>query len=263
MRGLWFKLRFQGRFSNSCNSKVVPQTRKYGLEKLRRLHRTRQTSSTYRGRTSTKIELIRVLTCEDKPVKPCGSFIYLGTLTNPTASATPEIRRRIGIALGNFGSLGKIWKSRSISRKTKSRLYEAIILSLLLYNAEIWTIKQQDMKALEGAHFRMMRCMMNLPDDDSHLSKHALLEAFDLPLLRDFITQKRMRWVGHALRRQDGDRSKIAVLKTLVIADSPWTELIKSDCKTLKIPFGELLKWTEDRFDFRKQTHWRTHQKLT
>ena len=66
----------------------------------------------------------------------CGSFVYLGTLTNMDASATPEVRRRIGMALGAFGSLGKIWKSKAISRKTKSRLYTAIILSLM-YNVEI------------------------------------------------------------------------------------------------------------------------------
>ena len=92
-----------------------------------------------------------MVTCEGKLTKPCGSFVYLGTLTNMDASATPEVRRRIGMALGAFGSLGKIWKSKAISRKTKSRLYTAIILSLMLYNAEIWNIKKQDLAALEGA----------------------------------------------------------------------------------------------------------------
>ena len=128
------------------------------------------------------------------------------------ASATSEVRRRIGMALGAFGSLGKTWKSKAISRKTKSRLYTAIILSLMLYNAEIWNIKKQDLAALEGAHFRMIRSMMNV-GDELHFTKQELLQKFDLPRLVDYITQKRMRWVGHALRRDDRDRSKIAVIK--------------------------------------------------
>ena len=44
---------------------------------------------------------------------------------------------------------------------------------------------------------------MNLADDDTHLSKIQVLKAFDLPALTDYITLKRMRWVGHALRRND------------------------------------------------------------
>ena len=92
-----------------------------------------------------------------------------------------------------------------MSRKTKSRLYAAIILSLMLYNAEIWTVKKQDLDALEGAHFRMLRSMMNLADDDTHLSKIQVLKAFDPPALTDYITQKRMHWVVHALRRNDND----------------------------------------------------------
>ena len=159
------------------------------------------------------------------------------------------------MALGAFGSLNKIWKSKSISRKTKSRLYAAIILSLMLYNAEIWTVKQQDLDALEGAHFRMLRSMVNLADDDTHLSKLQVLKAFDLPALTDYITQKRMRWVGHALRRNDKDRSKQAVLATLGIASSPWTTLVQSDCSKLNIPFNKLLDLVMNRPLFRRRTH--------
>lgn len=208
------------------------------------------------------VELVRVLTCEGKLAKPCGSFVYLGTLTTPDATATPEIRRRIGMALGTFGSMGKIWKSKNISRKTKSRLYAAIILSIMLYNAEVWIVKQQDLKALEGAHFRMLRCMMNLADDDSRLSKQAVLEAFKLPLIAAYITQKRIRWVGHALRRNDDDRSKISVLETLGISTSPWTKLVRDDCLKLKISFESLHKLAMDRNKFRRISHWRTFHTL-
>ena len=231
-------------------------------KELRRLHRTRQTSSTRRGKTAVPVEQIRVLTCEGKATKPCGDFVYLGTLTNPTASATPEIRRRIGIALGTFGSIGKIWKSKSISRKTKSRLYVAIILSIMLYNAEIWTVKKQDIRALESAHFRMIRSMMNLGEDDAHLNRLDALEAFKLPLIEDYISQKRMRWVGHALRRCDDDRSKIAVLETLGIAESPWTKLVRNDCSKLKIPFQNLPKLVMDRTRFRQMSHWHMFNSL-
>ena len=110
----------------------------------------------------------------------------------------------------------------------------AIILSLMLYNAEIWTPKKQDIKALEAAHFRMMQSMMNVKKENRVKTKE-LLDLFKLPTIANYLTQKRMRWVGHALRRHNLDRSKTAVMETLGIQESPWTALVKKDCKKLKI----------------------------
>ena len=123
------------------------------------------------------------------------------------------------MALGAFGSLSKIWKSKSISRKTKARLYMAIVISLMLYNAEVWTPKKQDIKALEAAHFRMLRSMMNVRKEERVKMKE-MLQTFELPTIEHYITQKRMRWVGHGLRRDDSDRSKKAVIETLKIEAS-------------------------------------------
>ena len=163
------------------------------------------------------------------------------------------------MALGAFGSLDKIWKSKSVTRKTKARLYMAIILSLMLYNAEIWTPKKQDIKALEAAHFRMMRSMMNVKKENLVKTKE-LLDLFKLPTIANYLTQKRMRWVGHALRRHNSDRSKKAVMETLGIQESPWTALVKKDCKKLKIPWGgrRIQKLALNRSAFSKVTHWRT-----
>ena len=93
---------------------------------LRRLHRTRRSSLTFRGKPTTKLETVSVTTCEGKTAKPCGSFVYLGTLTSPDVSATPEVRRRIGMGLSSFGNLNKLWKDKSISSRTKARLYKAL-----------------------------------------------------------------------------------------------------------------------------------------
>ena len=160
------------------------------------------------------------------------------------------------MALGAFGSLSKIWKSKSISRKTKARLYMAIVISLMLYNAEVWTPKKQDIKALEAAHFRMLRSMMNVRKEERVKMKE-MLQTFELPTIEHYITQKRMRWVGHALRRDDSDRSKKAVIETLKIEASPWTKLVKKDCKKLKIRWKRLIPLAQNRSSFSKVTHWR------
>jgi hypothetical protein len=216
-----------------------------------RLRRTRQVASTRKGKTARLVEEVSVRTCENLETSSCGEFVYLGSKIITSASATPEIRRRIGMALTTFGSLNRIWTSRSLSRKTKAALYGAIVLSIMLYNAEVWPIKAQDIKALEGAHIRMMRRMMASRDRNEHFSNATLFEAFKLPTIGDYITYKRLSWVGHAVRRDPSDRSRIAVLKALTNTKSLWTQLVQQDCRGLTINFKKLGQLVKHRSSWR------------
>ena len=194
------------------------------------LRRTRVNSSTKRGKSSSRVEVVKVLTCEGKETKSCGEFVYLGSKIITSASATPEIKRRIGMAQASFGKLWRIWRSKKISTRLKAALYRAIVLSIMLYNAEVWPIRERDLKSLEGAHFRMMRSMVADGAEDEHITKEHLLETLGMASVADIITTKRLRWVGHALRRHDRDRSRIAVMNELKDTSSTWTKLVMQDC---------------------------------
>ena len=50
----------------------------------------------------------------------------------------------------------KIWKSNRISLKVKMRLYESVILSNLLYSAELWPLTATLSKRLDAAHHRWL-----------------------------------------------------------------------------------------------------------
>ena len=137
--------------------------------------------------------------------------------------------------------------------KTKAALFRALIWSIMLYNAEVWPVKQQDLKAIRGANNRMIRSMAGL-EYDQHACEKQLQKRFGLPDIADFITQKRLRWVGHALRRKESDSSFTAVAKTLKNMDSPWTKLIISDCEKKGIDFGNLYTLASNRAEFSKIT---------
>ena len=119
------------------------------IEEQVKLRRTRVASATRRGKVVRKVEMVSVMTCENLNTKSCREFIYLESKIDTSTSATPEIERRIIMAMVSFGKLNRIWKAKSLSRRTKAALYQAIIVSVMLYNAEVWPIRQQDTKALE------------------------------------------------------------------------------------------------------------------
>jgi len=60
-----------------------------------------------------------------------------------------DIRRRIGIAYGAMQKLKKIWESKEISIWAKVKVYEALVLSLVLYNSETWTSTNENMQQLK------------------------------------------------------------------------------------------------------------------
>ena len=59
-----------------------------------------------------------------------------------------DVERRIGIASGVMKSLNAIWKAKEISRNTKVRVHEVLVLSALLFNSETWTLKEDTKRKL-------------------------------------------------------------------------------------------------------------------
>jgi len=51
-------------------------------------------------------------------------------------------------------SLNNIWNTKHLSIQTKVRVYETLVLSILLYASETWTLLASDMKAIESFHMK-------------------------------------------------------------------------------------------------------------
>ena len=49
-----------------------------------------------------------------------------------------------------MNSLSKIWNSKTVDQKTKVQLFEALILSVLLYNCENWALNAKLKKKIRG-----------------------------------------------------------------------------------------------------------------
>lgn len=77
-------------------------------------------------------------------------FIYLGSRIDNTGSCEEEIRRRIGLAKSGMSRLSKIWKNRSITRRTKTRLVQSLVFPVFCYGAETWTIKSTDRRRIDA-----------------------------------------------------------------------------------------------------------------
>ena len=121
--------------------------------KQMKLRQTHKTSQARRGHVPHKTEPINVFTCDGSRTKPRGEFVYLGTQIDRTCSPTPEVRRRYGIACAVFDS-STLRRSSSIATDVKGRLYCALVLSVICFNAEVWPISNTDaVKAYTSASY--------------------------------------------------------------------------------------------------------------
>ena len=76
------------------------------------------------------------ITLENEILEEVDEFTYLGSKKSKSNATEKDITNRLHKAKCSFHQLNKIWRSCNITEKTKIRLYQSNILSVLLYGAE-------------------------------------------------------------------------------------------------------------------------------
>ena len=84
------------------------------------------------------------------PINEVECFRYLGSHISADCQLDDEINHRIKQAHCAFGRLRKrVFENRNIKLKTKVSVYNAVVLSSLLYGSESWTLYRRQLKSLE------------------------------------------------------------------------------------------------------------------
>ncbi|XP_069979447.1 uncharacterized protein [Penaeus vannamei] len=69
------------------------------------------------------------------------SFTYLDSVVHNSGLSDQEVTRQIGLKAGVMNSLNKSsWRCRHLCRGTKLRLVKYLIMPVLLYSSETWTL---------------------------------------------------------------------------------------------------------------------------
>ena len=127
-------------------------------------------------------------------------FTYLGSIITNTGDLQPNINRRIGLATGVMRSLRQpLWRHSSISLETKLRVYQASVLSVLLYGSECWPIPTSLCSRLSAFDMRAQRTITNTKWFQYTTNIEVRTLTHRQPIQR-YIAQGRLRWFGHPLR---------------------------------------------------------------
>lgn len=211
-------------------------------------------------------EKTKVLTTDGSPtivhlngvqIKQVQQFQYLGSLVEEKKVASSvEIRTRIGQAAAAFASLRWcVWKKNNISLATKIRLYRTLILPILLYGAETWTMLKHDLSKLEVFQMRCLRCILGVSLRDRHSNDTILTSCGSQPTIGDLIQRRRLRWFGH-ICRMDPSRYPHGLLWLTRPTDwrvhrnapkKTWMKQIQDDLKALRLDLEQARTIALDR----------------
>ena len=125
---------------------------------------------------------------------------YLGSIITNTGDLQPDIKRRIGLATGVMRSLRKpLWRHSSISLETKLRVYQASLLSVLLYGSECWPISTSLCGRLSAFDMQAQQTITDTKWFEYKTNIEVRTLTNRQPIQR-YIAQGRLRWLGHLLR---------------------------------------------------------------
>ncbi|BHF82989.1 hypothetical protein SprV_0802613000 [Sparganum proliferum] len=131
------------------------------------------------------------------------NFPYLGSTLSRNTKIDDEVANRISKASQTFGRLqSTVWNRHGLQLGTKLKMYKAVILPMLLYGAETWTVYTKQARRLNHFHLSCLRRILRLnwqdriPDIDV-LERTAILSIYTM------LRQMQLRWSDHLVRMDD------------------------------------------------------------
>ncbi|XP_065571540.1 uncharacterized protein LOC136034335 [Artemia franciscana] len=135
----------------------------------------------------------------DEPAEIVEEFTYLGSILSNDGSILKDLMHRIAKASAVVGRLSAIWRKPSISRRTKMRIYNALVGSVLLYGAETWPATQSVISTVNIAQIKHLRRIEGLRWYNFVSNVNLLALTVQTPFSVQ-LTQRTLRWYGHLLR---------------------------------------------------------------
>ena len=129
----------------------------------------------------------------------CNRFVYLGGLV---PSSRDDFVKRKGLAWGAMNKMRPIFSSTILSDELRSRLFQAIIETVLLYNGDTWTLTSSLEKELDACHSHLLRAAFNI-HWPARVTNVALYERAGFVPPSQLLCSRRLRLAGHLIRSED------------------------------------------------------------
>jgi hypothetical protein len=134
-------------------------------------------------------------------------FKYLGTTLTNQNDMHDELKSRLNSGNADSHSVQNLLSSRFMSKNLKFKIYKTVILPVVLYGCETWSLTLEEKHRLRVSENRVLRRIFGPKREEDgswrklHNDEHHNL--FSLPNIVRVIKSKRVRWAGHMARMEE------------------------------------------------------------
>ena len=143
------------------------------------------------------------ITMNGEPLEEVTSFKYLGATLSKDGTCTAEVRIRIAIATAAMARLARVWKS-NIGFPTKFKLFRSLVISILLYGCETWTLLAETERRIQAFEMKCLRRLLRISYLEHKTNDYvrSLVSSYvgpQEPLLTT-VKRRKLAWFGHVTR---------------------------------------------------------------
>jgi len=136
-------------------------------------------------------------------------FKYLGTALTNQNSIQEEIKSRLKSGNACYHSVQNLLSSSLLYKNLKIKIYRTIILPVVLYGCETWSLTLREERRLRVFEKRVLRRIFGPKRDEvtgewKKLHNEELNKLYSLPNIVRVIKSRRMRWAEHVARMGEG-----------------------------------------------------------
>ncbi|KAJ4435467.1 hypothetical protein ANN_18083 [Periplaneta americana] len=189
-------------------------------------------------------------------------FKYLGAPVTNINDTREDIKQRINMENACYYSVENLLSSSLLSKNLKIRIYKTVILPVVLYGCETWTLTLREEHRLRVFENKVLRKIFGAKRDEvtgewrklHNTELHALYSSPDI--LRN-IKSRRLRWAGHVARMGEF-RNAYRVLvgrpegkRLLGRPRRRWEDNIKMDLREVGYDDRDWINLAQDRDQWR------------
>ena len=195
---------------------------------------------------------------DNSSIERVEEFKYLGTTLTNKNSIQEEINSRLKLGNACYYSKQNLLSSSLLSKKLKVTIYRTIILPVVLYGCETWSLTLRDERRSRVFENRVLRRGYGpkrdkVTGDWRKLHNEELSDLYSLANIVQVVKPRRMRWAGHVARMGEG-RGVYRVLVGKPEGKSPlgrprrrWEDNIKMDLQEVGGSCGDWMELAQDR----------------
>ena len=138
------------------------------------------------------------VTVGGEPIREVDSFIYLGSAVDRQGGTDRDVTARIGKARAAFVMLKNIWSSKKIRTRTKLRIFNSNVKSVLLYGCETWRTTKTMLQKIQTFFNTFLRRIYNTRWPEMIPNEELWERAGQEPVAKQILKRK-WGWIGHTL----------------------------------------------------------------